>query len=118
MYRIGQLAEALHISVSKLRFLESKGLLSPQRHSSGYRYYTEESKSQLQLILTAQQMGFRLEQIRLAMLNKQQSVTHPMPCQVILPLLHDKVAELEQQIQQLRQQQAQVQQLAEQLAQQ
>jgi DNA-binding transcriptional MerR regulator len=42
------------ISVSKIRFLESEGLLSPARTGSGYRSYSEADVERLRYILTAQ----------------------------------------------------------------
>ncbi|HEY0398037.1 MAG TPA: MerR family transcriptional regulator, partial [Acidimicrobiia bacterium] len=42
------------ISVSKIRFLESQGLISPERTLSGYRQFTEEDLELLRWILRQQ----------------------------------------------------------------
>lgn len=42
------------ISVSKIRFLEAEGLLTPERTASGYRTYSEDDLERLRYILTAQ----------------------------------------------------------------
>lgn len=42
------------ISISKIRFLESEGLLSPQRAPSGYRRYSPEDVERLRYILSVQ----------------------------------------------------------------
>ncbi|HET9896013.1 MAG TPA: MerR family transcriptional regulator [Streptosporangiaceae bacterium] len=42
------------ISVSKIRFLESEGLISPARSPSGYRRFSPADVDQLRFILTAQ----------------------------------------------------------------
>src|SRR6266852_6026986 len=42
------------ISVSKIRFLESEGLISPARSPSGYRRFGPADIDQLRFILTAQ----------------------------------------------------------------
>src|SRR5262252_1878383 len=42
------------ISVSKIRFLESEGLISPARTSSGYRRFGPADVDKLRFILTAQ----------------------------------------------------------------
>jgi DNA-binding transcriptional MerR regulator len=42
------------VTISKIRFLESEGLISPQRTSSGYRRFTESDVRQLRWVLTAQ----------------------------------------------------------------
>ena len=46
------------LSVSKVRFLESEGLLTPHRSGAGYRRYTESDVDRLRYILTAQRDHF------------------------------------------------------------
>lgn len=46
------------LSVSKIRFLEAEGLLTPQRSGSGYRKYAESDIERLRFILTAQRDHF------------------------------------------------------------
>lgn len=46
------------ISVSKIRFLEAAGLVSPGRTASGYRTFTQADVDRLRYILTAQQERF------------------------------------------------------------
>ena len=43
------------ITLSKIRYLESEGLVSPQRTSSGYRKYTNADVERLRYVLTIQQ---------------------------------------------------------------
>ena len=42
------------ISISKIRFLESEGLVAPERTSSGYRRFNEHDLRQLRAVLTLQ----------------------------------------------------------------
>jgi len=42
------------VSVSKVRFLESRGLITPGRSSSGYRMFTDEDVQRIQYVLTEQ----------------------------------------------------------------
>src|SRR5215210_1471380 len=42
------------ISISKIRFLESEGLVAPQRAASGYRRYTDADLERLRYVLSAQ----------------------------------------------------------------
>ena len=56
---IGQVLSLLRadfpeVSISKIRFLESEGLISPQRAPSGYRRYTEADIERLRYILSVQ----------------------------------------------------------------
>ena len=56
---IGEVLARLHpefpdVSVSKIRFLESEGLIAPARSPSGYRRFDETDVERLRYILTAQ----------------------------------------------------------------
>lgn len=60
---IGQVLASLKadfpdISISKIRFLESVGLLSPERAPSGYRRYTESDVERLRYILRVQKSHY------------------------------------------------------------
>ena len=46
------------ISISKIRFLESEGLVTPSRTSSGYRKYSQQDIERLEFVLTAQRDRF------------------------------------------------------------
>jgi DNA-binding transcriptional MerR regulator len=56
---IGQVLSVLKpdfpdISISKIRFLESEGLISPERAPSGYRRYADSDIERLRYILDVQ----------------------------------------------------------------
>ena len=60
---IGQVLDLLKeefsdISISKIRFLESQGLIDPERNQSGYRKFTETDISRLRWILEQQRDHF------------------------------------------------------------
>jgi DNA-binding transcriptional MerR regulator len=64
------------ISISKIRFLESEGLISPQRAASGYRRYTEADVERLRYILMVQREHYvplRVIREHLAQIDKGQS---------------------------------------------
>ena len=46
------------LTISKLRFLETEGLVTPSRAPSGYRIYTEADVHRLHYVLTAQRDRF------------------------------------------------------------
>lgn len=46
------------LSVSKVRFLDTQGLVSPQRRESGYREYTDHDIERLRFVLAAQRDRF------------------------------------------------------------
>ena len=62
--RIGELAELAGTTTRALRYYESRGLLTAQRDSNGYRVYTEDDLRLLQQIRTLQDFGFELEETR------------------------------------------------------
>jgi DNA-binding transcriptional MerR regulator len=46
------------LTISKIRYLETEGLISPERRSSGYRLFAESDIARLRFILTAQRDRF------------------------------------------------------------
>nr|WP_245544702.1 MerR family transcriptional regulator [Mobilicoccus pelagius] len=46
------------MTISKIRFLESEGLVSPRRTPSGYRSFSDEDVERLRFVLTAQRDRF------------------------------------------------------------
>ena len=62
-YSIGKLVKLLQIdypdiSISKVRFLETKGLIEPERSSSGYRKYRDKDLNQIRWVLNLQRDHF------------------------------------------------------------
>ncbi len=62
-YNIGKVVKKLEpthpgLSISKVRYLESKGLVNPQRTKSGYRVYTDEDIRRLDAVLKLQETCF------------------------------------------------------------
>ena len=47
-------AEFPDVTISKIRFLESEGLIAPQRTASGYRQFSAADVSRLRFVLAAQ----------------------------------------------------------------
>lgn len=68
------------LSVSKVRFLETEGLLTPQRSGSGYRKYTEADVERLRYILSVQRDHFwplRIIRDALAALERGDGAVEP-----------------------------------------
>ncbi|WP_122263072.1 MerR family transcriptional regulator [Ornithinimicrobium cerasi] len=60
---IGAVLKALEpdfpdLTISKIRYLETEGLVSPERRSSGYRLFSDSDVARLRFILTAQRERF------------------------------------------------------------
>lgn len=64
---IGDLAKRTGLSVSAIRFYETKGLISPWRNAGGQRRYERADIRRLSFILIAQQLGLTIEEIVTAM---------------------------------------------------
>jgi DNA-binding transcriptional MerR regulator len=66
MFRIGDFSKFSRVSVRMLRHYDELGLLKPARvdPQTGYRYYAADQLPSLHRILTLQDLGFSLEQIR------------------------------------------------------
>jgi MerR family copper efflux transcriptional regulator len=96
--RIGELAKQSGIATSKIRFLESRGLVHSIRLSNGYRDYDEESLLTLQTVLQAQSFGFTLEEIGSAFLETQ---GRSLRCDYIVQRLLGKIQQLDQHIAQV-----------------
>lgn len=64
MYLIKKVSEISGVSVRTLHHYDKIGLLSPQKQENGYRYYSEEDMSYLQMILFYKYLGFPLKMIK------------------------------------------------------
>jgi DNA-binding transcriptional MerR regulator len=61
---IGELARRSGLSASRIRFYETKGLISVDRLANGYRAYSTKALVALNIITGAQDAGFTLSEIR------------------------------------------------------
>ena len=61
---IGDLARRTGLSVSAIRFYETKGLIFPERDRSGRRVFQRSDIRKLSFILIAQQLGFSIREIK------------------------------------------------------
>ena len=63
--KIGELAKEAGLAPSRIRYYEALGLIgSVDRGLNGYRQYPREARQRLEIIVTAQQAGFSLDEIR------------------------------------------------------
>ena len=74
---IGQLADRTGLSVSAIRFYETKGLVRPMRNSGGQRRFLRSDIRRLSFVLIAQQLGLPLNEIEevLSMLPQSRTPT-------------------------------------------
>jgi DNA-binding transcriptional MerR regulator len=62
--QIGELARRSGLNASRIRFYEAQGLISAGRRTNGYRAYSAEALVVLNIITSAKDAGFTLEEIR------------------------------------------------------
>lgn len=107
--RIGQVAERAGVHVETLRYYERRGLLAePARTPAGYRAYDPGAVERVRFIRGAQQLGFSLREIE-ALLRLQADPRGA--CADGLRIAHERVAEIEQRIAELRAMQRSLQEL-------
>lgn len=99
-YTISQLARAVGVPTSTVRYYERIGLLQPSGRSGGnYRFYTGESLTRLRFIRAAQATGFSLDDVA-TLLSLQAGET--APCQEVQQLIEARLAETAQRLHDLR----------------
>jgi MerR family transcriptional regulator, redox-sensitive transcriptional activator SoxR len=64
---IGALSERSGVAASALRFYEAEGLIHATRTAGGQRRYSRDTLRRVSFIRVAQQVGLRLEEIRIAL---------------------------------------------------
>ena len=98
--RIGELAEACEVSRDTLRFYEQRGLIAARRSANGYRDYPVEMVQVVTYIKTAQRLGFSLGEISQHVGGLWQASD---PDRAVTQLLQDKLALIENRIDELQQ---------------
>jgi DNA-binding transcriptional MerR regulator len=76
LFKIGEIADMLGVSIRAIRIYDKMGLLVPASvdPETGYRYYTMEQLDKLNIVLELKAVGFNLKEIK-AILNGQKSYT-------------------------------------------
>ena len=100
---ISQAADQLRLRPSTIRFYEEIGLLVPAPRISGQRRYDQSALHRLALIRRAVQAGFTLDEIRHLFYGFRRTASASERWQ---KLAQSKLAELEQQLAEIREMQA------------
>lgn len=64
MYKIGEIAKLLGVSVDTLRLYDKKGIVSPMRMENGYRYYTRNQMIILNYVMMLRKANLSLDTIK------------------------------------------------------
>jgi len=99
-YTIGELARAVEVPTSTLRYYERIGLLRPAGRTTGnYRYYGQDALEQLRFIRSAQAIGFRLEDVQTLMALRDGDTA---PCREVQELIQERLADAANRMKDLR----------------
>ena len=100
-YTIGQLARRAGVPTSTVRYYERSGLLQPESRTEGnYRQYGRPALERLRFILAAKANGFTLDDVTV-LLDFRDGKT--APCHEVQDLIQERLAGLENRLQQLHQ---------------
>lgn len=65
LFQIGVIAERANVNIQTLRYYEKRNILKPARvKESGYRLYTEDAVKTVTFVKHAQELGFKLDEIK------------------------------------------------------
>jgi len=64
---IGQVSNRTGLAISAIRYYETEGLVAPSRNAGGQRLFKRSDLRRLSFVMICQQLGFSLNEIRLAM---------------------------------------------------
>lgn len=84
MFLIKKVSEISGVSVRTLHHYDEIGLLSPKKNEKGYRYYSEDDMSFLQMILFYKYLGFPLKQIKELLKQEDPEILYHLKKQLVL----------------------------------
>lgn len=97
---ISELAERAGVAARSVRFYEDQGLLTkPERTHAGYRDYDEATVERLLFIKSAKSLGLTLFDIGRVL---ELADTGERPCGRVEAMVNDKIAEIDQRIDELQ----------------
>lgn len=100
LMKIGEVAKQTGIGIETLRFYERSGLLdAPVRTEAGYRLYGADALTTLEFIKRAQILGFTLTEISRIISESRSGAS---PCDEVREIVRQRLAELDERLQQMQ----------------
>ena len=97
---IGQLAKAVDVPASTIRYYERRGLLQPSNRSQGnYRLYGDDALERLRFIRAAQTTGFALDDVETLLTLR---VAPKKSCEDVQQLMEQRLDEVKQRMAEMR----------------
>ena len=101
MMSIGEVAQAVGLASSTLRYYEQENLLAPtMRSDAGYRFYDAQAVERLRFIRAAQAAGFTLNDIRT--LLELESENRKVCENEVQPIIRRRIAEIDRKMKDLK----------------
>lgn len=105
-----QVAKQLGIDSETLRYYENEKLISqPKRLENGYRFYTDESISEIKFILHCRSLGIGLEEIKVLKNIQNDSID----CSRAKEIIEDNIELIEKKMKELKKLKSQLKALSE-----
>jgi len=99
--KIGELSRRTDVSVRMLRYYEARGLLAPQRNSSGYREYGSAEEQTVRRIKMLGSAGMTLETIQQLLPCVKANDPQFTPCNDLRKILAQQVGLIDERIETL-----------------
>lgn len=100
LYQIGAIAQEANVNVQTLRYYEKRNILKPTEvRDSGYRFYTEEAIKTVGFIKHAQDLGFKLEEIKQLLNLRVPSVSR---CENVRKRARARLSDVQEKLQMLK----------------
>jgi len=97
---IGSVAKEAHVNIDTVRYYERQALIPrAERKESGYRIFTEDIIARIKFIKRAQELGFTLREIK-ELLNLR--VSKNKTCHDVKQRAEEKIADIENKVNELR----------------
>lgn len=96
--KIGELARRTGVSIRMLRYYEERGLISPQRSTSGYRDYASADEAAIRRVRLLGRAGLTLGTIAAILPCVTTDKIDFVPCADLRRILSDQVARLDNEL--------------------
>lgn len=101
LFQIGVIAEKANVNIQTLRYYERRNILKPaQVKDSGYRLYTEDAVKTVSFIKHAQELGFKLNEIKQLLSLRTPSVSR---CDSVRKRAKARLSDVQEKMKMLRQ---------------
>lgn len=96
LYQIGEIAKMAEVNIQTIRYYERRNILKPKnKKDSGFRLYSRDAVKTIKFIKHAQELGFKLDEIKELMNLRAPSVGR---CERVRKQATEKLGDIQQKI--------------------